>query len=130
MPGNASSTILCDCEAGLDRFVGPGGAESFATPDGRPGVILQFHVPRFRKDREPALERTLLVRLSQNVLTCPTTACFNLLDTTPYHNTEHFYSDAPGLSILQWLNHKPRYFTTTDARRLLFGTREGAEAAD
>ena len=23
--GNASSTILCDCEAGLDRYVGPGG---------------------------------------------------------------------------------------------------------
>ena len=34
--GNASSTILCDCEAGLDRYVGPGGDESFATPDGRP----------------------------------------------------------------------------------------------
>jgi formylmethanofuran--tetrahydromethanopterin N-formyltransferase len=28
----------------------------------------------------PALERSLLVRISQNVLTCPTTACFNLLD--------------------------------------------------
>ena len=82
--GNASSTILCDCEAGIDRYVGPGGDESFATPDGRPGVILQFHVPRFRKDRVPALERALLVRISQNVLTCPTTRCFNLLDTDPY----------------------------------------------
>ena len=49
--GNASSTILCDCEAGLDRYVGPGGDESFATPDGRPGAVVQFHVPRFRKDR-------------------------------------------------------------------------------
>src|SRR5580692_4458566 len=78
--GNASSTILCDCEAGLDRYVGPGGEGSFATPDGRPGAVVQFHVPRFRKDRVPALERTLLVRVSQNVLTCPTTACFNLLD--------------------------------------------------
>jgi formylmethanofuran--tetrahydromethanopterin N-formyltransferase len=82
--GNASSTILCDCEAGLDRYVGPGGDESFATPDGRPGAILQFHVPRFRKDRMEALERSLLVRLSQNVLTCPTTACFNLIDSDPY----------------------------------------------
>jgi len=45
--GNASSTILCDCEAGLDRYVGPGGDESFQTPDGRPGAIVQFHVPRF-----------------------------------------------------------------------------------
>ncbi len=79
--GNASSAILCDCEAGLDGYVGPGGDESFVTPDGRPGAIVQFHVPRFRKDRAAALERTLLVRISQNVLTCATTACFNLLDT-------------------------------------------------
>jgi formylmethanofuran--tetrahydromethanopterin N-formyltransferase len=71
--GNASSSILCDCEAGLDRYVSD-------TPDGRPGAVVQFHVPRFRKDRAEALERSLLVRLSQNVLTCPTTACFNLLD--------------------------------------------------
>lgn len=82
--GHASSTIFCDCEAGVDRFVGPGGDESFATPDGRPGAIIQMHVPRFRKDREPALERSLLTRVSQNVLTCPTAACFNLLDTEPY----------------------------------------------
>jgi formylmethanofuran--tetrahydromethanopterin N-formyltransferase len=71
--GNASSSILCDCEAGLDRYVTD-------TPDGRPGAVVQFHVPRFRKDRAEALERSLLVRLSQNVLTCPTTACFNLVD--------------------------------------------------
>ena len=82
--GNASSTILCDCEAGLDRYVGPGGDESFATPDGRPGAVIQLHVPRFRKDRVSAIERSLLVRISQNVLTCATTACFNLLDTDPY----------------------------------------------
>lgn len=79
--GNASSTILCDCEAGADRFVGPGGEESFATPDGRPGAIVQFHVPRFRKDRVEALEHAALVRISQNVLTCPTAACFNLVDS-------------------------------------------------
>ncbi|MBI3821141.1 MAG: formylmethanofuran--tetrahydromethanopterin N-formyltransferase [Planctomycetes bacterium] len=71
--GNASSSILCDCEAGVDRYVD-------ATPDGRPGAVVQFHVPRFHKDRAARLERSLLVRISQNVLTCPTTACFNLLD--------------------------------------------------
>ena len=82
--GNGSSTILCDCEAGLDRLVGPGQDESFSTPDGRPGAIIQLHVPRFRKDRVEALERAALVRISQNVLTCPTAACFNLLDSDTY----------------------------------------------
>ncbi len=72
--GNASSTILCDCEAGLDRYV-----EASQTPDGRPGAIVQFHIPRFHKDREAKLERSVLVRVCQNVLTCPTTACFNVL---------------------------------------------------
>ena len=63
----------------------PVATKVFPTPDGRPGAILQFHVPRFRSDRVTALERSLLVRISQNVLTCPTTACFNLLDTDPYY---------------------------------------------
>jgi formylmethanofuran--tetrahydromethanopterin N-formyltransferase len=72
--GNASSSILCDCEAGLDRYVEPAG-----TPDGRPGAVVQFHVPRFWKDRASRLEKSVLVRVSQNVLTCPTTACFNVL---------------------------------------------------
>src|SRR5262245_28027146 len=67
--GNASSSIMCDCEAGLDCYTDE-------TPDGRPGALVQFHVPRFRKDRVEALERSLLVRLSQNFLTCPTAAVF------------------------------------------------------
>jgi formylmethanofuran--tetrahydromethanopterin N-formyltransferase len=69
--GNASSSILCDCEAGLDRYLDPS-----ETPDGRPGAIVQFHVPRFRKDRVEHLERCLLVRVSQNVLTCATCSAF------------------------------------------------------
>ena len=72
--GNASSSILCDCEAALSRSLTPD-----ETPDGRIGAILQFHVPRFWKEREAKLERSLLVRVSQNILTCPTTACFNVL---------------------------------------------------
>jgi hypothetical protein len=48
-----------------------------------------------------------------------------LLHSTPYHNNEHFYSDAPGLSILQWLN-RTWSFTTTDAHRLMFGILAGS----
>ncbi len=84
--GNASSSILCDCEAGMDRYVGPGGDEDYATPDGRPGAIVQLHIPRFRKDRVKALERAALVRISQNVLTCPTASCFNLVDSEDYYH--------------------------------------------
>jgi hypothetical protein len=62
----------------------------------------------------------LTARTRLPALVVATAAVWYLLDTTPYHNTEHFYSDAPGLSVLQWLNQKI-YFTTTDARRLLFG---------
>src|SRR5206468_12395893 len=61
------------------------GDESVPTPDGRPGAVVQFHVPRFHKDRAARIERSLLVRVSQNVLTCPTTACFNLLDESEQH---------------------------------------------
>ncbi|MEQ1827487.1 MAG: formylmethanofuran--tetrahydromethanopterin N-formyltransferase [Pirellula sp.] len=81
--GHASSTIMCDCEAGIEQLL-DGHSSGQITPDGRIGAILQFHVPRFRKDRVEHLERVLLARLSQNVLTCPTTRCFNTLDTVPY----------------------------------------------
>ncbi|HEY7328263.1 MAG TPA: formylmethanofuran--tetrahydromethanopterin N-formyltransferase [Gemmataceae bacterium] len=103
--GNAASTILCDCEAGLDRYVGPGGDESFATPDGRPGAVVQFHLPRFRKDRVEALERALLVRISQNVLTCATASCFNLLDTDPYYRLGRklaFFGDGYQFRAERW----------------------------
>jgi formylmethanofuran--tetrahydromethanopterin N-formyltransferase len=81
--GHASSTILCDCEAGIEQIL-DGKSKGQETPDGRIGALLQFHVPRFRKDRVEHLERVLLARLSQNVLTCPTTRCFNALDSDPY----------------------------------------------
>ncbi len=83
--GYGSSTIMCDCEAGLDRYVGPGGDESFVTPDGRPGAICQLHVPRFWKHRVEGLEKALLARVCQNVLTCATTRCFSLSETEPYY---------------------------------------------
>ncbi|QDV62817.1 formylmethanofuran--tetrahydromethanopterin N-formyltransferase [Crateriforma conspicua] len=77
--GHASSTILCDCEAGVAQIV-----SSEQTPDGRIGGVVQFHVPRFRKDRREHLEKVMLARISQNVLTCPTARCFNRLDTEDY----------------------------------------------
>lgn len=83
--GHASSTIMCDCEAGLDRYVGPGTNEPDATPDGRIGAIVQFHVPRFRKDRREALEKAAMNRIAMNVLTCPTTRCFNRIDSEDYY---------------------------------------------
>ena len=46
--------------------------------------MIQFHVPRFRKDRVEALERVLLSRVSQNILTCPTARCFNMLESDTY----------------------------------------------
>ena len=73
--GHASSTILCDCEAGLVRHTDQ-------TPDGRPGAICQFHVPRFDKKRVRTLELALIARLSQNVLTCPTAAVFDHLNAS------------------------------------------------
>jgi formylmethanofuran--tetrahydromethanopterin N-formyltransferase len=82
--GHASSTIMCDCEAGVSRWISAAEAAGGATPDGRIGAVVQFHVPRFLKDRESRLERVMLARISQNVLTCPTTRCFNQLDTDAY----------------------------------------------
>ena len=81
--GYGSSSIMCDCEAGVDLYVGPGGIEGFDTPDGRPGAICQLHIPRFRKDRVEALEKALLARVSQNVLTCPTARCFAVCQDAP-----------------------------------------------
>ncbi len=82
--GHSSSTILCDCESGVSQWISNDEAADGATPDGRPGAVIQFHVPRFRKDRREHLERVMLARISQNVLTCPTARCFNRLDTEDY----------------------------------------------
>jgi hypothetical protein len=43
-----------------------------------------------------------------------------LIWATPYHAYEHLYSDAFGLSILQWLN-QTWYWTVSDLRWLLYG---------
>jgi formylmethanofuran--tetrahydromethanopterin N-formyltransferase len=65
--GYASSVIGCDAEAGLERTLDPDG-----TPDGRPGVSLLLFA--FNRD---ALQKAVVNRVGQCVLTCPTTACYN-----------------------------------------------------
>jgi formylmethanofuran--tetrahydromethanopterin N-formyltransferase len=67
MTGYATSVIACDAEAAVDRTLGPD-----ETPDGRPGVS----VIAFAFSRE-ALEKALVNRVGQCVMTCPTTACYN-----------------------------------------------------
>lgn len=81
--GHASSTIMCDSEVGVSQIF-DGTSPGQETPDGRIGAVIQVHVPRFRKDRESHLEKVLLARIGQNVMTCPTARCFNRLDTEAY----------------------------------------------
>lgn len=67
MSGYATSVIACDAEASIERVMAP--EES---PDGRPGVaVLVF---AFSRD---ALEKALVNRVGQCVMTCPTSACYN-----------------------------------------------------
>jgi formylmethanofuran--tetrahydromethanopterin N-formyltransferase len=65
--GYAASVIGCDAEAGIERLLSPD-----ETPDGRPGVSLLFFA--FSRD---ALQKAVLNRVGQCVLTCATTACYN-----------------------------------------------------
>ncbi len=65
--GFASSVIGCDVEAGIERWLLPE-----ETPDGRPGVSLLYF--GFSRD---GLQKALINRVGQCILTCPTTACFN-----------------------------------------------------
>jgi formylmethanofuran--tetrahydromethanopterin N-formyltransferase len=74
--GYASSVIGCDAEAAIERTLGPD-----ETPDSRPGVSLLF----FGFSRE-ALQKALVGRVGQSILTCATTACYNGLPLTPGKN--------------------------------------------
>jgi len=65
--GYAASVIGCDAEAGIEREL-----SLDETPDGRPGVSLLFF--GFSRD---ALQKAVVNRVAQCVLTCATTACFN-----------------------------------------------------
>jgi formylmethanofuran--tetrahydromethanopterin N-formyltransferase len=71
--GYACSVIGCDAEAGIECEFAPE-----QTPDGRPGVNLLF----FGFGREK-LEKAIVNRVGQCILTCPTTACYNGLPIQP-----------------------------------------------
>jgi formylmethanofuran--tetrahydromethanopterin N-formyltransferase len=65
--GYASSVIGCDVEAGVERAL-----SEKETVDGRPGVsVLMFG---FSRD---GLQKAVVNRVGQCILTCPTTACYN-----------------------------------------------------
>jgi formylmethanofuran--tetrahydromethanopterin N-formyltransferase len=65
--GYAASVIGCDAEAGIERTL-----TDEETPDDRPGVSLLL----FAFNRE-ALQKAVVNRVGQCILTCPTTACYN-----------------------------------------------------
>ena len=69
--GFGTSVIACGCEAGIE-----GAIQADETPDGRPGVsVLIFTMgPK-------GMENQLMRRVGQCIMTCPTTACFNGLES-------------------------------------------------
>jgi len=69
--GFATSVIACGCEAGIEAVI-----PADETPDGRPGVsVLIFTMgPKGMEDQ-------LMRRVGQCIMTCPTTACFNGLES-------------------------------------------------
>ncbi|HEY2783995.1 MAG TPA: formylmethanofuran--tetrahydromethanopterin N-formyltransferase [Fimbriiglobus sp.] len=70
--GYAASVIGCDAEAGIDAELSPG-----QSPDGRPGVRILFFA--FNRD---SLEKAVVNRVAQCVLTCATTAVYGGLEIT------------------------------------------------
>jgi len=120
--GYAASVIGCDTEAGIEAVLN---AEQ--TPDGRPGVALLFFA--FSRD---ALQKALVNRVAQCVLTCATTAVFNGMDGDPDRSIKiggqlRYFGD--GWQISKQLDGK-RYWRvpTMDGEFLcedLFGTTKG-----
>lgn len=67
MTGFATSVIGCKCEAGIEAELADD-----ATPDGRPGTSVLL----FAFDRD-GVEKRMVERVGQCVLTCPTAACYD-----------------------------------------------------
>lgn len=69
--GFATSVIGCKCEAGIEKEL-----STDETPDSRPGISVLM----FAMDAD-GLGKRLMERIGQCVMTCPTTACFNGLES-------------------------------------------------
>ena len=69
--GFATSVIGCKCEAGIEKEL-----LTDETPDNRPGISVLI----FAMDAD-GLGKRLMERVGQCVMTCPTTACFNGLES-------------------------------------------------
>ena len=119
--GNASSVIGCDTEAACEQILPPA-----ATPDSRPGVSLLFFA--FSRDH---LQKAVISRVGQNVLTCPTTSCFDGLPearekTIRVGGNLRYFGD--GFQSSKLLDGR-RYWHAGDGRRVslrdLFGTVKG-----
>ena len=67
--GFASSIIMSPAEAGIESNV-----PANKTPDGRPGTVIQVY-HRTRHD----LRNQMILRISQCIMTCPTTAAYDAL---------------------------------------------------
>ena len=70
--GFAVSAIACDCEAGIDAIV-----PASETPDGRPGVSIMLFSGRAQ------LGNSMLNRMGQCILTCPTATAFDWMGMEP-----------------------------------------------
>ena len=69
--GFATSVIGCKCEAGIEKLL-----KQEETPDNRYGVSILIFTMNAK-----SLEKRLTERIGQSIMTCPTTACFNGLDS-------------------------------------------------
>ena len=67
--GYAASVIMSPAEAGIETLVSPN-----KTLDKRPGVIIQIHHIRGHE-----LKSQMITRIGQCIMTCPTTAAFDVL---------------------------------------------------
>ena len=81
LTGFATSIAACGCEAGIEgpmrNEAGPNAAgPGMPTPDGRPGVAALF----FASSQEN-LRAQLAARIGQSVMSCPTSACYNGLES-------------------------------------------------